>query len=220
MGGLGPFKAGLVMFPGLVAGFVGALYGGRLVSRQSPRTIAAGCVGGAVGGCAIIVAAMVLSFSQPGSQPTTGLLVLLGVGWTVASLSLAAIDPMTNAIVVGAADDSKVGAASGLSETGYEVGGALGMAVLGGIALRGYQLLVPGELTDTGYEASDGDIMRSVQAAQAFAEHHDAPQVALAAYNAFATSVVVAVVTVAVALAAYGFLSRRHLATQPLTAED
>ena len=40
VGGLGPFKAGLVMFPGLVAGFVGALYGGRLVSRQSPRTIA------------------------------------------------------------------------------------------------------------------------------------------------------------------------------------
>ncbi|MYS57128.1 hypothetical protein GTW46_44995 [Streptomyces sp. SID6013] len=48
-------------------------------------------------------------------------------------------ETLTNDVIVGTAPAEKAGAAAGISETGYELGGALGTAVLGSIGTGLYR---------------------------------------------------------------------------------
>jgi MFS transporter, DHA2 family, multidrug resistance protein len=118
--GLSPLTAALWMLPGSIAGVTGALVAARLVHRFSgPALIGAGLglagVGltlvGLVGGLGAVVAGF----------------VLLGGGVALA-------EALTNDLILAAAPADRAGAASAISETGYELGGALGTAVLGSIA--------------------------------------------------------------------------------------
>ena len=57
----------------------------------------------------------------------------------VISLGMAPVFGLTTELIVGSAPPERAGAASGISETGAELGGALGIAVLGSIGVAIYR---------------------------------------------------------------------------------
>ena len=66
-------------------------------------------------------------------------LALLVTGSVVFSLGLAPVDTLAADLAVGAAPPQRAGAASALSETGAELGGALGIAILGVVGTAAYR---------------------------------------------------------------------------------
>jgi MFS transporter, DHA2 family, multidrug resistance protein len=65
-------------------------------------------------------------------------------GSVIISLGLAPVFALTTELIVGSAPPERAGAASGISETGAELGGALGIAILGSVGVAIYR----GELAD------------------------------------------------------------------------
>jgi DHA2 family multidrug resistance protein-like MFS transporter len=62
------------------------------------------------------------------------------------SLALSPVFSLTTELIVGSAPPEKAGAASGISETGAELGGALGLAILGSIGIAIYRSQVASAL--------------------------------------------------------------------------
>src|SRR5262249_61755725 len=60
-------------------------------------------------------------------------------GWLVVALGLAPVFGSTTDLIVSSAPPERAGAASGISETGAELGGALGIAILGSIGVAVYR---------------------------------------------------------------------------------
>jgi DHA2 family multidrug resistance protein-like MFS transporter len=71
----------------------------------------------------------------------SGLGVLIGAS-IVYSLGIAPVFTLTNDLIIGAAPPAKAGAASGVSETGAELGGALSIAILGTLGTAVYRTQV------------------------------------------------------------------------------
>jgi DHA2 family multidrug resistance protein-like MFS transporter len=69
-------------------------------------------------------------------------LAVLVVASLVISLALAPVFTLTTELIVGSAPPERAGAASGISETGSELGGALGIAILGSIGTAVYRSAV------------------------------------------------------------------------------
>ncbi|NSC20806.1 MFS transporter [Streptomyces albus subsp. chlorinus] len=127
--GLSPLRGGLLLLPGaalsVASGFFAAAAARRTGARQ---LISAGLATAALGFAAMTavplghgVAVVVLAFC----------LVSLGVG-TVMTL--------TNDMVLSTVPPERAGAASAVSETGIELGGALGVAVLGSVLSSAYRM--------------------------------------------------------------------------------
>jgi len=126
--GLSPIVAGLWTLPSFGGFIVGSLLAPALVKRVRPAAVMApGLAVGAVGFA-------VLAFVDEGSS--LGLLVLASV---IYSLGLSPIFTLTNDLIIGAAPAERAGAASAISETGAELGGALSIAVLGTIGTAVYR---------------------------------------------------------------------------------
>jgi DHA2 family multidrug resistance protein-like MFS transporter len=70
--------------------------------------------------------------------PTTGVGVVVA-GSVIISLGLAPVLSLTTELIVGSAPPERAGAASGISETGAELGGALGISLLGSIGVAIYR---------------------------------------------------------------------------------
>ena len=66
-------------------------------------------------------------------------LAILVIGSVVLSLGVAPVGTLATDIVVGSAPPERAGAASGISETSAEFGGALGIAILGSIGTAVYR---------------------------------------------------------------------------------
>ena len=77
-------------------------------------------------------------------------------GSVLFSLGLSPVAGLATELVVGAAPPERAGAASGMSETGAELGGALGIAVLGSIGAAVYrsQIAIPAGVPDAAGEAA------------------------------------------------------------------
>jgi len=118
--GLSPLAAGLWMLPSSAGFVLGSLLTPALVRRVRPAFVmAAGLALGAAG---------LGLFTRLGSSAGLGILV---TGSVVFSLALAPVDTLATDLAVGAAPPERAGAASALSETASEFGGALGIALLG-----------------------------------------------------------------------------------------
>ncbi len=131
--GLSPLAAGLWMLPSSAGFILGSILTPVLVRRAHPAYVmAAGMVLAAVG---------LGLFTQLDSA--AGLAVLV-TGSVVFSLALAPVDTLAADLAVGAAPPERAGAASALSETSSEFGGALGIAILGVIGTSIYR----GQMTD------------------------------------------------------------------------
>jgi DHA2 family multidrug resistance protein-like MFS transporter len=76
---------------------------------------------------------------------TAGLGVLV-TGSVVFSFGVAPVGTLATDLIVGAAPPERAGAAAAVSETGAELGGALGIAVLGSIGAAAYRGQIAGTL--------------------------------------------------------------------------
>jgi MFS transporter, DHA2 family, multidrug resistance protein len=139
--GLSPLQAGLWMLPASLGFIVGSLLTPLLVRRARPAYVmAAGMVLAAVG------------FGLLTQLDGTGLAVLV-TGSVVFSLGLAPTTTLATDLMVGTAPPERAGAASGISETSSEFGGALGIAILGVIGAAVYR----GQMTDAVPAAVPGE---------------------------------------------------------------
>ncbi len=126
--GLSPLVAGLWMLPASAGFILGSLLTPVLARRIRPAFVI-------VAGMMLAAAGLGL-FTQLGNA--AGLAVLV-TGAVVFSLALAPVDTLATDLAVGAAPPERAGAASALSETSAEFGGALGIATLGVIGTSIYR---------------------------------------------------------------------------------
>jgi MFS transporter, DHA2 family, multidrug resistance protein len=131
--GLSPLQAGLWTLPGAAGFIVGSSLAPRLAQHApAPVVIAGGLAVGAAG-------ALLLTQVDGASG-----LALVVIATTVIAVGLAQVVTLATDLIVGAAPPARAGAASAISETGTELGGALGVAILGSIGTAVYR----GEIAD------------------------------------------------------------------------
>jgi MFS transporter, DHA2 family, multidrug resistance protein len=133
--GLSPLEAGLWSLPSAGGFIIGSNLAPRILRRVRPAFVI---------GAGLAMAAIGLGvLTQVGGSPNADLAILAGASLVV-SLGLAPVFTATTDLIVGSAPPERAGAASGISETGAELGGALGIAILGSIGVAVYR----GELAD------------------------------------------------------------------------
>jgi MFS transporter, DHA2 family, multidrug resistance protein len=126
--GLSPLEAGLWSLPSALAFVVG--------SQLAPRIVGRVRVSHLIGGGLALAATGLLMLS---TVATEGGLPMLVAASIVISLGMAPVFGLTTELIVGTAPPERAGAASGISETGAELGGALGIAILGSIGVAIYR---------------------------------------------------------------------------------
>ncbi|MCO1658456.1 MFS transporter [Pseudonocardia sp. S2-4] len=126
--GLSPLAAALWALPTLVGtGLGAALAAGRLARARPGALLVAGLLVAAAG-FAVLTAV----------RPAAGLLPFVA-GYSALTFGAGVVGTLANATVLSGTPPQRAGAAAGLSETAMELGGALGIAVLGTAATTGYR---------------------------------------------------------------------------------
>jgi DHA2 family multidrug resistance protein-like MFS transporter len=126
--GMSPLQAGLWTLPWSGGFIVGALLTPIIVRRARPGTV--------------VVAGLVLAAVGFGILTRVGVasgLAVVVAGSVVFSLGLAPVFTLATDLIVGTAPPERAGAAAAISETSSELGGALGIAILGSIATAVYR---------------------------------------------------------------------------------
>ncbi|GAB2593529.1 MFS transporter [Kribbella endophytica] len=155
--GLSPLHAGLWMMPSAVSGIIGTLGGPLIVRRLSART------------------SMTLGFLI--AIPGLALMALSGrtaivVGLVIANFGIQLVLALTYDLVVGSAPPERAGVASGMGETGTELGMALGVAVAGSLVTAVYRSQVTEQALPAGVSSEARDTLGS---AVAVADHLPGP---------------------------------------------
>ncbi|HJU85079.1 MAG TPA: MFS transporter [Nitrososphaeraceae archaeon] len=153
--GLSPLEAGIWMLPWSLAFVVGSTLTPRIVRRIPPISIIAGGLAVAAVGFGLLIQI----------DASTSLL-FLATGLVISSLGLAPVFTLTTDLVVGSAPPERAGAASAISETTGELGGALGIAVMGSIGTTIYRteltrnipVGIPSEAQETALESLGGAV--------------------------------------------------------------
>ena len=123
-----PFEAGLAELPAALGSVTAGLLAGRIARRTSVRGSVSGglaAVGLALGACVWL-------------QATTGY-VLLGSILLVVGLGAGLAFTVTADVILSSVPKEQAGAASAVSETAYELGAALGIALLGSVVTGVYR---------------------------------------------------------------------------------
>jgi DHA2 family multidrug resistance protein-like MFS transporter len=141
--GLTPFQSGLCMLPSFAA-FIGGSMAAPIVARRVRPTVLMSA-GFAVSAIGFLVLTQVDATSSVATIVT---------GCLVYSLGLAPVFTLTTDMIVGAAPPERAGAAAALSETGSELGGALGIAVLGSVGTAVYRHAMTGRAAGVPFAAS------------------------------------------------------------------
>jgi DHA2 family multidrug resistance protein-like MFS transporter len=126
--GLSPLEAGLWSVPSAIGFIIGSNLAPRIVRLVRPAYLMAASLAVAAAGLAVL--------TQVGGSNGLAVVVL---GSIVISLGLAPVFGLTTELIVGAAPPERAGAAAGISETGAELGGALGISILGSIGVAIYR---------------------------------------------------------------------------------
>jgi DHA2 family multidrug resistance protein-like MFS transporter len=158
--GLSPLEAGLWMVPSAVGLIAGSMLAPVLVRWVRPWSVmAAGLVAGAFGFGLLTQV-----------DDATGL-PLVVAGSVVFSVGLAPLTTLSTDLMIGAAPPERAGAASAVSETTSEFGGAMGIAVLGSIGTVVYRSqlagTVPAGVPPASAEAARDTLGGALAAAQA-----------------------------------------------------
>ncbi|MCW2298110.1 MFS transporter [Rhodococcus erythropolis] len=126
--GYGPLQAGLAELPATFAAMVVIAFVGALLTRLGAgRAIGFGLAVGALGLVGIGLTVSQASFWG------------LGISLAVIGLGIGVAMTLSTDAVVSAVPKERAGAASSISETAYELGVALGIAVLGSVQLAVYR---------------------------------------------------------------------------------
>jgi MFS transporter, DHA2 family, multidrug resistance protein len=126
--GMGPLEAGLWSLPAMVGSIAGSMLAPAVTARLASGRVLVTSLALAAAGLAI------MATIGGGSA-----LAMLVVGSLVMGLGAGAIGTVATDLVIGTAPPERAGAASGISETAGELGGALGIAVLGSIGTAVYR---------------------------------------------------------------------------------
>ncbi|MDT9697718.1 MFS transporter [Streptomyces sp. P17] len=126
--GRGPFEAGLAELPAAVGAVAAGLIAGRAARRFSVRAV----VSGGLAAVGLALAALTVIDQSTGYPLLGAALLVVGIG---AGFSFT----VTADVILGSVPKEQAGAASAVSETAYELGAALGIAVLGSIVTGVYR---------------------------------------------------------------------------------
>lgn len=187
--GMGPLQAGIWSVPAMVGSIAGSMVAPVVAARVRSSTV--------------LVASMVLAAVGLGlftGVSVTSPLAVLVTASLVMGLGAGAIGTLATDLIVSTASPERAGAASALSETSGELGGALGIALLGSVGTAVYRAGVSEALP----AGAGGD---AVQAARdtlsgAAAAGELPGSVLAAARDAYVTGLQVAALTGALLMAA------------------
>lgn len=126
--GLTPLQAGLWTLPQSVGFVAGSMFAPQIVRRVRPALV--------MGGGLLLAATGLGMLTQ--IEAGSGLPILVSASIIIA-LGLAPVFTLGTDLIIGSAPPERAGAASGISETSAEFGGALGIAVLGSIGVAVYR---------------------------------------------------------------------------------
>ncbi|MCA1008163.1 MFS transporter [Rhodococcus hoagii] len=119
--GLGPLQAGMWMVPAALGTLASSLVAPFLIRRWRPAVV--------IGGSLTVSVLGFLLLTRVGVDD----LPLLMVGYVAISLGVSPVIALCTDIVVSSAPAERAGSAAALSETGAELGAALGVALLGSL---------------------------------------------------------------------------------------
>lgn len=126
--GLSPLAAGLWTAPSAIGVIVGSLGATRLVRRIRPGKI--------IGGGLLLATAGFGVLAAVGPDTPLGTLVTATI---IVSAGLGPMMALATDMVVGSAPTEQAGAASAIASTAPQLGGGLGIAILGSIITAGYR---------------------------------------------------------------------------------
>jgi MFS transporter, DHA2 family, multidrug resistance protein len=154
----GPFEAGLWLLPGVGGLVAGSLLAPLVVRRLSGPLVLSAALAIAAVGAALLA----------GLEVASGL-ELLVLGTTLIGTGAGAVGTLATDFVVSAAPAERAGAASAISETGAELGGALGVAILGSIGAAVYRgdlaSSAPSSLSNADLDAAQDSLAGAVDVA-------------------------------------------------------
>ena len=203
--GYSPLEAGLLTVPSSGGFIAGSMLAPALVRFVRPGYVVAGSL--------LVTAVGLTMLAQVEADSSVALVV---AGSVIVALGVAPPVTLGTDLVVGCVPPERAGVASGISETGAELGGALGIAVLGSIGLAVYRSqfadAVPAGVAPGTAEQAEDTLGGATQAVEGLPSELGQP-VLDAAREAFTQGFQVAAVTgaavaVATALVA-GLLLRR-----------
>ncbi|GAA3795784.1 MFS transporter [Sphaerisporangium flaviroseum] len=214
--GLSPLNAGLWLVPSTVATII-SLQAAPIIARRVRPAYA-------IAGGLVVTAIGYLLITQ--ADGPSGLPLLLG-GLYVAALGAGPMAGLGTGLIMGVAPPEKAGSAAAMSETGGELGIALGVATMGSIGTAVYHGQLSGAVPG-GVPAAAADTAReSIAGAVAVADQLPAPlgtQLLDTARDAFTAALHSAAGTsaaIAVTLAVVATLALRHVgATGEAPAEE
>ena len=123
-----PLEAGLAELPAAVGAVAAGLVAGTVARRYSVRAV----VSGGLAAIGLALASLTLLDQSTGYPMLGAALLVVGVG---AGFSFT----VTSDVILSSVPKEQAGAASAVSETAYELGAALGIAVLGSIVTGVYR---------------------------------------------------------------------------------
>jgi MFS transporter, DHA2 family, multidrug resistance protein len=126
--GLSPLQAGWWSVPGALGFVAGSLLAPAITRHMKSAHAVAGSLAVAGMGFALL--------TQVGGQFTLAVLV---AGSVIFSLGLSPVATLISDLVLSCAPPERAGAAAALSETSFELGGALGIAVIGSVVTAVYR---------------------------------------------------------------------------------
>jgi MFS transporter, DHA2 family, multidrug resistance protein len=196
--GLSPWDAGLWTLPSSGGFIVGSLVVPAIVQHVRPAFVMAG------GLALVAVGFLALAQIQGGGLAT------LVTGSVLFSLGLAPVFTLATDMMVGTAPPERAGAAAAVAETSSELGGALGIAILGSIGTAAYRRAMAGaDISSLTPEAGRGvrdTLSGAVAAAERLPEQLGTPLVDAArdafVYGFEVAAAVSALIAIALALVA------------------
>jgi MFS transporter, DHA2 family, multidrug resistance protein len=213
--GMSPLRSGLWTLPWACSFVVGSMLAPMLVRRIRPAFVMAGGLAFAAIGFAMFTRI----------DASTGF-ATFALGSTIFSLGMAPVFTLTTDLIVGTAPPERAGAASALSETSAELGGALGIAIFGSIGVAIYRAglagMIPGGVSAEAAEAARSTLGGAMDVARELPAQVGAG-VKQAAQSAFIRGLQICAMVSTVgsmALAALAALALRHTRPASPQAEE
>lgn len=129
--GISPMRAGLVLLPGLILSVLAGLVAVRIARHMSLAAV--------IGLSLLVTASGFATFVFTPVENVTLGVTLIVTGFALIATGSGFAETLTNGAIMSAAPPQRAGAASAISETAYELGGALGIAVLGSVLTAFYR---------------------------------------------------------------------------------
>ncbi|MEU8675728.1 MFS transporter [Streptomyces sp. NPDC048560] len=203
--GRGPLEAGLAELPAAIGAVAAGLMAGVAARRYSVRSV----VTGGLAAVGVALASVTLLSKDTGYPMLGAMLLVVGVGAGFAFT-------VTADVILSTVPKEQAGSASAVSETAYELGAALGIALLGSIVTGVYQgFETPAGVGSDTASAAHESLGGAVEAASSLPAAQAGPLVA-AAQEAFVEGLryaagIGAAVLLATAVAAWFLLRDQKL---------